>query len=149
MITIQKYGTVIEANFKVRGGIVGGVKTSSPFTGLIGETVTFSNPAGACTFVAGAGVSGQLRFAEVKAQLEAAIANLQVDTTDNAMISFLHKTDGQEVSLAAAPEVARGILGLPYNEAISGLYLNPPDGVKPRYLEFVTEYGAVYVSAEV
>lgn len=149
MIVIQKYGTVIEANFKIRGGLVGGVKTSAPFDGLIGQTITFSNPAGACTFVAGTGVSGQLRFAEVKLQLEAAIANLLVETTDNALISFLHKTDGQFVSLAALPENARRVLGLPYNEAIAGLYLNPPDGLKPRYLEFVSEYGAVYVSAEV
>lgn len=149
MITIQKYATVIEANFKIRGGLVGGVKTSAPFNGLIGQTITFANPVGACTFVAGTGVSGQLRFAEVKAQLEAAIANLVVETTDNAMISFLHATDGQSVSLAALVEPARLSLGLPNNEAIAGLYLNPPDGAKPRYLEFVSEYGAIYVSAEV
>jgi len=149
MIVIQKYGTVIEANFKMRGGIVGGVKISEVFSGLIGLTITFSNPAGACTFVAGTGVSGQLRFTEVKAQMEAAIANLKVDTTDNAMFAFLHATDGQSVSLAALPEQARRILGLPFNEAIAGLWLGPPDGIKPRYLEFVSEYGAVYVSAEV
>lgn len=148
MITIQKYGTVSEANFKIRGGLIGGVKSSAPFSGLIGETITFSNPVGACTFVAGTGISGQLRFAEVKAQLEAAIANLKVETSDNA-IAFLHATDGQIVSLAALAEPARTTLGLPYNEAIAGVYLNPPDGVKPRYLEFVSEYGAIYVSVEV
>lgn len=149
MIVIYKYATVSEANFKMRGGVVGGLPVNTPFEGLVGLTLTFSSPAGSCTFTQPTGRHlGQMLFADVKAQLEAAIADLEVLTGVGNMLAFQNKTDAP-VSLAALDEPARLILGLPFNEAVTGQYLNPPDGAAPRYLEFVSEYGAIYVSAEV
>lgn len=148
MVKILKFATVIEANFKIAGGIVGGTPTNVPFENLVGTTLTFSNPAGSWTFTVGTGQPGQLRFSEVKTQLEANIANLVVETVDNK-VGFRHATDGQSAAMAAVDEVARSILGFSNpvgGEAITGLFLNPPDGPAPRYHEFVSEYGAVYVS---
>lgn len=148
MIKILKFATVIEANFKIAGGIVGGTPTNVPFEGLVGTTITFTNPVGAWTFTPGTGQPGQLFFSEVRTQLEANIANLVVETVDNK-VGFRHAVDGQSVSLGALDEVARLILGFSNpvgGVAIAGQFLNPPDGPAPRYHEFVSEYGAVYVA---
>ena len=150
MMKIEKYGTLEEANLKIQGGITGGVPTSQPFVGLVGQTITFATPAGACTFTQPTGkVVGQLTFQDVKAQLEAAVANLQVSAVDNK-ISFTHKTNGQAVSLAALNESARAVLGLGNGEAIAGRCLNGPGSASlPRFVEFVTESLFVYVAVEV
>ena len=148
MVKILKFATVIEANFKIAGGIIGGTPTNVPFENLVGKAITFANPAGTYTFTTGTGNLGQLYFHEVKTKLEAAIANLEVTTVNN-MVGFRHKVSGQAVSMAAVDEVARQILGFANpvgGEAIAGQFLNPPDGPAPRYLEFVSEYGAIYVS---
>lgn len=149
MVKILKFSTVIEANFKISGGIIGGTPTNVPFENLVGKTLTFATPAGVHVFTQPVGTNlGQLRFADVKTQLEAAIANLEVTTVGN-MVGFRSKVSGQAASFAAVDEVARQILGFPNpvgGKAIAGQSLNPPDGLAPRYLEFVSEYGAVYVS---
>lgn len=145
---IEKYGTLEEANLKMRGGITGGVPTNRPFENLVGETLTFVTPSGSHTFTQPAGLlPGQLTFADIKSQLEGAISGLEVLSLSNKLA--FSASGGVPVSLAAAAEPARPILGLPYNEAISGRVLNPPDGVAPRFVEFVTENLFVYVAVEV
>jgi len=151
MIVIQKYATVAEARFKISGGIVGGVKTNEPFGGLVGTTITFLNPAGHCTFspatVAG---FGQLLFSDVKSQIEASAGLSNVDVvTINNVLGFRHRVSGQSIKLDAADESARTILGFENNSYIGGVSLNGPSGALPKYLEMVTENGAVYVSAEI
>jgi hypothetical protein len=152
MMKIEKYGTLEEANLKMQGGITGGVSTTSPFLNLVGETVTFATPAGACTFTQPSdAVVGQLRFKDVKAQLEAAVADLIVVSVDNKLC-FKHETDGSFVSLATASPVepGRAVLGLGQGEAIAGRYLNGPSSTDlPRFVEFVTESLFVYVAVEV
>lgn len=149
MMKIEKYGTLEECNLKIQGGITGGVTTSKPFVGLIGETVTFATPAGSCTFTQPANeVQGSMSFQAVKAQLEAAIANLLVTSVDNKL-SFEHKTDGSFVSLSALDEPARAVLGLGNGEAITGRCLNGPSSTDlPRFVEFVTESLFVYIAVE-
>jgi hypothetical protein len=149
MIVILKYATLAEANYKLKGGLIGGKATSSPFEGLVGRTLTFSNPSGTCTFTQPSGKPlGQLRFADVKQQLEAAIADLVVSTV-NDMIAFHAASTGMPVSLSAADEPARTVLGFANNADLSGYYLNPPNGIVPRLIETVTEQGAIYISAEI
>lgn len=149
MMVIEKYGTLEAANLSMRGGIATGIKTTDPFVGLVGQTITFATPAGACTFTQPTGrVSGQMHFVEVKAQLEAAVANLVVSSVDNK-ITFSHATPGSIVSLGVLNEPARAALGLGNGEAITGRFLNPPDGVAPRFVTFVTEVLCVYVAVEV
>jgi hypothetical protein len=150
MMKIEKYGTLEEANLKMQGGLTGGVRTSEPFAGLVGNTVTFATPAGSCTFTQPAGQPmGLMHYVDVKSQLEAAISNLLVNSTDNKLC-FEHKTDGQAVSLAALDEPARAKLGLGNGEAIAGRCLNGPSSTDlPRFVEFVTEQLFVYVAIEV
>lgn len=149
MMKIEKYGTLEEANLKIQGGITGGVPTSTPFAGLVGEEITFSSPAGTHTFTQPTEQPvGLMSFKDVKTQLEAAITNLKVLTIDNKLC-FKHATAGSAVSLAALDEPARRILGLGNNEAITGRVLNGPSGSTPRFVEFVTENLAVYVAIEV
>lgn len=149
MMIIQRFGTYTAANHSMRGGIVGGAATNSPFEDLVGKTITFTAPVGSKTFTQPAGTNrGQLRFADVKTQLEGAIADLEVVTIDNK-IGFRRKTAGQVVSLGAVSEAARPILGLPDNEAVTGRFLNGPGGAAPKFIEHVTENGAVSIAIEV
>ena len=149
MIIIEKFGTINEANHKIRGGIVGGSGTERPYEGLVGKTITFSTPSGTKTFTQPTGTQpGQMLFSHVKAQLEAAIATIEVLTVDGK-IAFRHKTAGQVVALAALDEPARAIFGLANNQAISGQFLNGPGGAAPKYIDMVTENGAVYIATEV
>jgi len=149
MIVIQKYSTVVEANFKIQGGLIGGVRTEAGFAGLVGLTLTFSNPSGVCTFVLGGSTSGRLSFLEVKTQIESTpgLSNLVVMSVNN-MFGFKHRVSGQSVHLDALLEPARSILGFVTNQEIVGVPLNGPTGFLPRYIHFVSETGAVYVSTE-
>jgi hypothetical protein len=149
MIVILKYATLAEENYKIKGGIIGGKATSSPFEGLVGLTLTFSNPSGTCTFTQPSGKpSGQIHFAEIKRQLEMAIPRLEVSTVNN-MIAFHAASTGMPVALPAANEPARTLLGFANNVDLSGYYLNSSPDPVPRLIEFVTECGAVYLSVEI
>lgn len=149
MIQINKYATVTEANFKIRGGVMGGVLTNMPFENLVGLTLTLSSPAHSCTFTQPVGTGYlQMRFSDVKAQIEAAMADVEVCTIENKF-ALVRKTHGQNIAMAALDEPARKILGFANSEAIAGQFLNGPSGSNPKYLEFVSEFGAIYVSIEV
>lgn len=149
MMVIEKYPNYETANLAIQGGLCGGVRTDQPFVGLVGEIVTFATPAGACTFTQPTGrVVGQMHFVDVKAQLEAAVANLRVFSIDNKL-AFKHKTPGSAVTLAALSEPARRVLGLDDNTAIAGRCLNGPSGAVPKFNSFVTENLFVYVAVEV
>jgi hypothetical protein len=151
MIVINKYATKDEANVKIRGGIIGGTKVNQRFENLVGLTITFSDPAGACTFTQPATTAmGQLRFSDVKSQIEAvpALADVVVATLDNKLV-FYRRTHGENISLAALNEPARIILGFANNAVLAGQFLNAPAGPNPKYLGFVSEYGAIYITVEV
>ena len=150
MMKIEKYGTLDEANLKIQGGITGGVPTSQPFVGLVGNTITFAAPAGACTFTQPtSAVVGQMAFKDVKAQLEAAVANLVVSSI-NDKLCFKHATAGSAVSLAALDEPARVALGLVNDEAIAGRCLGGPSAAAPpRFIGFVADSPFVYIAIEV
>lgn len=145
MIIFEKYRGIYEANFRVKGGIVTGAPTSSPFEGLVGKVITFSAPAGTCTFTQPVGGPlGQLTFAEVKAQLEAAIAGLIVETV-NGHLGFRHATAA--VALAAVDETGRAPLGFENNAAVSGVLLL--SNASPKFLTFEFDNETVIVAYEV
>lgn len=149
MMEIEKYGTLAEANLKIQGGLATGIKTTDPFVGLVGETITFTSPAGSCTFTQPTGrVEGQMHFVDVKSQLETALSDLVVASVDNKL-TFRHATAGSIVSLGVLDEPARVVLGLGNGEAITGRCLNGPSGVAPKFVEFVTEDLFIYVAVEV
>ena len=149
MIKLEKYSNFETANLAIQGGLCGGVRVDQPFVGLVGQTITFATPAGTCTFTQPAGVpAGQMRFTDVKDQLETAIADLLVLCMDNKLC-LKHKTAGSAVTLAALDEPARTQLGLDNDVAITGRCLNGPAGAVPRFVEFVTESLTIYIAVEV
>jgi len=146
MIVTQKFGTVLEANNWCRGGIDGGIDPTSDFYGLVGKTITFSAPAGSCTFTQPATTTaGLMRFADVKAQLEAAIAGLKVDCAGKKLF-FYQSSGAAACAMAAVNEGGRVPLGLPNNVAVSGVLLNPPGGSAPALVSVIPENGAIYIT---
>lgn len=146
MIVTIKFGTINEANNWCRGGIDGGVDPTVNIAGLVGKTITFSAPAGSCTFTQPATTdSGFMRFADVKAQLETAISGLKVDCAGKK-IFFYQSSGAAACALAAVNEGGRVPLGLPNNEAVSGVFLNPPGGSVPALVSVIPEHGAIYIT---
>lgn len=115
-LRIRKFRSIDEFEWFLRGGVIGAVlplnTSSGPgLFGLVGQTVTFTSPAGAVTFVAGADPSGFLTILEIKTQIETAIAGIQVSFTNNRMtVVEILPANGIDIGSAAA-EPARGILG--------------------------------------
>jgi hypothetical protein len=149
MLVIKQFATMAEANHMIRGGLITGRKTTTPFENLVGKAITFATPAGNKTFTQPAGKPvGQLTFADVKAQLEAAIANLKVISIDDKL-AFYHATAGSAVSLAAAAETGRVPLGFADNVAVAGQALAGPSGVAPKLVGIATENGSITIVTEV
>lgn len=149
MIVIKKFATFPEANLVIQGGLITGVDVSKSFEGLVGKTITFTSPAGSCTFSQPSGKPlGQLSFQDLVSQLETAITNLDV-VNINGRLAFRHKTAGSAVTLGSANEPARVILGFANNVAINGQCLNGPGGSAPKFLEHVTENGSISIATEV
>lgn len=129
-LNIIKFRNYIEANHVMRGGIVGGPVSVTGIAGLVGATLTFTNPSGNKMFTQPAGSpSGVITFKDIKSQLEAAVANLKVELIADC-IAFRHAS-GTAVTLGSANEPARTKLGMPNNTAINGKVYNPPGGAAP------------------
>lgn len=148
MLITKKFEKLEEANFWCAGGIVGGADPGTQIRGLVGQTVTFSSPAGSCTFTeaaSGNASPGLLRFADIKSQLEAAVASLVV-VAIGKKIGFKHVTPGTACAIAAVSQGARAALGLPNNEALTGVVIAKTGGTDPSFQGLVTELGAVYIT---
>jgi hypothetical protein len=115
-LRVRKFRSIDEFEWFLRGGIMGSVLSlntdSGPgLWGLVGLTATFTVPVGSVTFVLGADPSGFLTTAEIKTQIEAAVAGIQVSFTNGRMtIVEASPTNGIDFGAAGA-ETARSILG--------------------------------------
>lgn len=145
-LKIRKFRNIETANLLLNGAIEGGA-VGGGVDQLVGKAITFTSPAGTKTFTQGTQYQGRLSFAEIKSQLEAAIATLRVLQLDGKIV-FKHATPGTVVSLGAVNEAARVLLGLPNNEAISGTVYAPPSGAAPRTLQFEPQGDTIYVLTE-
>lgn len=147
-LKILKFRTIEEAEHMLGGGLIG-VKNPSHFSGLVGQTITFTAPAGSKTFTEVAGQPpDMLTFPQVKAQLET-IANLKVLLV-NGHVAFKH-AGGLAVTLAAVDQPARAILGLNNpsgGAAISGQFVNPPGGSAPYVVSMCPDNHTIYVMIE-
>lgn len=120
---VKKFSNISEFEWFLRGGIIGAVVNLSTGTppglwGLVGQTVTFTVPADSVTFVLGADPNGFLTPAEIKAQMEAAIAGIVVSFSRNRL-SIIESTPTNGIDIgSAAAEPARGILG--FNPSAGG-----------------------------
>lgn len=145
MIVTLKFSSILESNNWFRGGIAGGADPAGTFH-LVGQTVTFSAPAGSCTFTQPTStVQGLLSFTDVKSQLEAAIAGLKVDCAGRKLF-FYQSSGAAAVALAAVNEGGRVPLGLPNNEAVIGTLAAAPGGSAPALVSVTPAEGAIYVT---
>jgi hypothetical protein len=132
-----KFADMQAAEIFLNGGLLGtGIQTlpqgAAGFTGLVGRTLTFTAPAGSCTFVAGAwdpaGVL--LLFKEVKAQIEAALTPALIKVTQvRGSIAFAHPTFASAIVISglAGPLEAAQFFGFDADGLSSGKKFGPPD----------------------
>lgn len=144
-LKLKKFRNLEEANLLLNGALYGG-KIGGGVDDIVGKTLTFTAPAGTKTFTQGTQYQGRLSFAEIKTQLETAIANLKVSNLDGIIV-FSHAS-GTAVTLASADEPARLLLGLPNNEALSGKVYAGPSGVAPKVASFVPQGDTIYALCE-
>jgi hypothetical protein len=145
MIVIKKFSTIDEANSWMKGSINGGAPPSGNFVGLVGQTVTFTSPAGSCTFTQPTTTpTGMMKFADVKLQLETAISGLKVDC-EGSKLTFYLSSGSAACSMGAVAEGGRAPLGLPNNQAVAGVLMGVPGGAAPALVSIVPEAGAVHV----
>lgn len=126
-LRIIKCSTAEDAQ-AVLQGVVKTKKIDAGLYGLVGKTLTFTQPTGAtCTFVAGARSDGFLTFAEISAQLKTAIANLTVGQKDGAMWLRSMNTNGVTITGGTA----RADLGLQADGTTRGAVYAAPGGAAP------------------
>lgn len=145
-LKFKKFRNIETANLLLNGALEGG-SVGGGVDNLVGKAITFTSPAGTKTFTQGGQYQGRLSFAEIKSQLEAAMATLVVLQLDGKII-FKHATPGTVVSLGAVNEGARALLGLPNNEAISGKVYAPSSGAAPRVMQFQSQGDIIHVLVE-
>lgn len=137
-----------EANHILGGGIVGG-KFNGRLAGLVGNTLTFTTPAGSVTFTQDSGAPvGFMRFEAFKTQVETAITNLKV-LLINDNVAFKHATAGTAVVMGNNDEPAKNPLGFKNATTISGTAYNGPGGAAPKVVDFTVESNRIFVMLEV
>jgi len=147
-LKLLKFRNIEEANHVLGGGIMGGECPASGITELVGKTITFATPAGSKTFTQPTGTyQGLLTFKDIKTQLEAAVTNLKVFMI-NGKLAFKHATAGTAVTLSAVNESGRAPLGIPNNEAVSGVAYAGPSGASPKVDQFYVQGDTVYCLTE-
>lgn len=145
---ILKFTTVEECNHMITGGLIGG-KFVKGVGGLVGKALTFTTPAGTCTFTQPTDAPpGFMLFGDVKTQLEAAIVNLKVSLVDDK-IAFKHATPGTAVVIGNADEPAKAVLGFKNATTLSGTAYAGASGTAPKIVDFTVESSCVYLIAEV
>lgn len=125
----RKFSSSLEMDTHLNGGIIcGNKKAAQGIEGLVGLDLTFTAPAGSVTFtqVAGRDNPDKLLIGDIIDQIGAvgALADLVVFAVDGA-VAFKRATDGEVVTLAAAAEDSRVLLGLAKSGAVTGIYYNP------------------------
>jgi len=145
MIVVTKHRSITEMQFKLQGGIIGGRQLSQPFFPVAGLTLVFTTPAATCTFVAGASPQG-LTFAEIKTQIQAAIANTAVQTIELAL--GVRPTNGIGVVLGATG-TANSFFGFSTSSAQTGKFIHSDETTVPYFIiAYPTNDGAHVVMHE-
>lgn len=135
---VRKFRTIDEVQSFLNGAVSsgntvnqvqGGPSNHGPgITGLVGLTITFSapGPTGTVTFVASSGSNpdpNTLLFKDIKAQIEAAIPTLKVNTYDG-YLSIIEATPASGVTVAKTG-TANTLLGFDTANATVGKYYLP------------------------
>ena len=134
MYSMHKFRDLAEVQNYLNGGLLG-TDVSKGVVGLVGETLTFTSPVGSCTFVEGASPDRRLMFADIKQQIEAAVAGIKVYQI-GGQIAFIHSATPVTlpIELAAGASHAKRLLGFAYDTATVGRIINDVNAVAaPRF----------------
>jgi hypothetical protein len=124
-----KFRSQVEMDLFLNGGIIcGNDKAAAGLQGMVGLTLTFSDPAGSVTFSqpAGRDTHTPLLIGDIKDQIAAVPALADLDVLNlGGSVAFARKTDGEVVALPATNQLAKVKLGLAGATAITGKIYNP------------------------
>jgi hypothetical protein len=136
---INKFRDIVEMQHFLNGGIIGGADLTKALTGaegvfeLVGTTLTFTAPAHAVTFVAGAGGNGFLTLLEIKTQIEAAVTGIKV-LFFGGRIAFINSSLAAAVAIGSSNEpIPKRVFGFPNSVAISGKLYGVATGAAPSF----------------
>lgn len=133
-LKIRKFGDLAAAENFLRGGIMGG-DVSKGAIGLVGQSLTFTYPAGSVTFVTASRENDALLLADIKEQIEDALGETNIKVYSiGGNIAFVHPMATSAISLPDTDEAAKTILGFPRTTAISGKVYGPADASPPALL---------------
>jgi hypothetical protein len=127
-----KFAEYDSMQYFLNGGITAGRDPRKGYTGIVGKTLVFTQPVGVTvTFVAGASAQVDptgLSFAEVAAQIKAAIAGVEVLQIGDQLV-LIETTPSTGVTITNAG-TANVILGFNSGGNV-GKVFKYPDGVNP------------------
>lgn len=151
-LKVRKFNTIDQVQHFLDGGITGGSGHVKPREGgppganLVGLTLTFLNPVGTVTFVAGVKPNGFLLYQEFKGQIEGAIATVVVKMMEDGSIAFIEATPTTGVVLkgdGTAATNANQVLGFDKDaNAVGKVYGSPYSPVPAVAPYFVQMYSS-------
>lgn len=149
-LKVYKFNSLDELTLFFAGGVIGTdisgwasaiAKGDGPIDvpPLVGKTLVFTEPTSAtCTFTQGADSAGRLKPAEVKAQIESAIAGTRVRFIQGK-IAIVESTPAQGVSISST-STALAQLGFGTGVATVGKVYGSPYVASPAAPYFVQAY---------
>lgn len=139
-IKIYKFQETPEMELHLNGGLMlGNIKAGVP--SLEGKTLQFVQPT-AVTHTFAAPPNGFAHTLEdIRAELEAAVGNLNVYQKDGKLV--LQSTNANGVEITGG--TARALLGLGADSSVKARVYNPPGGAAPAYIESYALAGGTMV----
>lgn len=132
-----KFADILKLQQFLNGGLHTGSDPRKGFDGIVGKTLVFTQPAAATvTFAAGSAKYNFLTFSEVKSQVEAAVAGIEV-LQDGAELVFIETSPTNGVSITGG--TAASLMGIKPNE--TSKVFKYPDGASAATVpHWVTTY---------
>lgn len=125
-----KFRDLAEMEYFLNGGILSGKNPAAGYSGIVGKTLVFSQPS--ATTVTFTTTNSQvdpsaLTFAEVRTQIQAALAAVKVKQKDGKLL-LIEASPSNGVTVTSAG-TANAILGFDKGNSTVGRVYKYPDGV--------------------
>jgi len=151
MLRVRKFSTIDELELFLQGAVLGSKQVPALYYGIVGKTLIFSQPTAATvtfTTVSNSIDPSALSFAEVKAQLEAGIADLTVRQIKGTLaLVETTPTVGKGVNITGG--TGRNELGLSESAAHVGKVYSSDGATVPYFVQaYATDNSHVLVTQE-
>lgn len=145
-LKVHKFRDIVEMELVLRGGIIGAEGVAQGIVGLVGETLTFTTPAGAVTFADAGRANGALLLTDIKTQVEDDLgdSNIRVLTV-GGRIAFVHPSGTSAIVLGSNDEKAKALLGFKKNAAVTGKVYGTAIDTPPAFVTFNSTTDNTYV----